>query len=207
MKTMKENEWKALKKTEKRVLLAQDTLKWIKTGRIKPKSGVFCNISLRNKDKNAKKVFESRKSSCQVCAKGGFLYSRAMRVNCINLGEFEEAYNDYDLTNISPMKDCFDTEQWRTLENHFEGWDHYMKSGERTIETFYITETGSLGEQEISTLTLLFICLNLIHNKGKFALPTSETKQRLFHDNVVVPYITQNKEFRSIAAKLNLVSY
>ncbi len=161
-----------LTKSEKRIQIAKDVLRHIKTKRIAPANCVIVerDLLLNNSGKELQKVFEKAKG-CEACAVGSLFLSLIDRENeCLindkvcgfnRSGDFK--LRDYSLQRLSKY---FDKKQIFVIENAFESgsgmFSKRTKIGKRYFDLFDVQYTESY-----STFRLVAIMLNIIKN-GEF---------------------------------------
>jgi hypothetical protein len=194
-KNLTVEEFDALPKNEKAVLVAKDVLKQIKLKKYIPNAGFYIkkNWGIDDlKDLGLKKKDDVRNNfdkipQCQVCALGSMLLS------CTKLGN-RLTFNDVDIINgvriqrLNKPKikklfnSIFDGYQLLLIENAFEGSsftsDRYAKdilghklsdSDYNKCNKFYFMY-GMYCTDESTHNRMVAICKNIIKNKGTFVL-------------------------------------
>lgn len=183
------SEWNRLSRQQKAVIVAADTIQWIKLGKFKPKSGYYCQL----KDKILEKTQDIRhaKNDCIGCAKGGLFYSKCMARNELDLNALEPDMTfpkrDYTIycDPSDGLTDCFTHVELIEIEQAFEGWDG-------TLDFYH----------DNSNWKLLFICLYIIDNNGGVRLPLfNKYKAIRFHNEVVLPYVRRNRSLWRVLTK------
>lgn len=189
--------WNRLSKARKAVIVAADTIQWIKLGKFTPKTGVYCQLS----DKIVEKPHDIRhvKNNCIGCAKGGLFYSKCMAHNELDLSnltidnyfnELKKDFTTYDDPSGS-LTDCFTGDELVQIEEYFEGW----------VDTLDLYR----GEAD---WCLLFICLHIIKNKGQVKLAElNEITAIKFHNKVVLPYVRRNRSLWRVLDKSLMVEF
>jgi hypothetical protein len=196
-KNLTVEEFDALPKNEKAVLVAKDVLKQIKLKKYIPNAGTYIkknwdfddlkDLGLKKKD-DVRNNFD-KIPQCQVCALGSMLLS------CTKLGN-RLTFNDVDIINGARIdnlnkpkikklfKSIFDGYQLLLIENAFEGGsftaDRYANNilGHKLSDSdynkcneFYFKYAGYGGFSDESTHNrMVAICENIIKNKGTFVL-------------------------------------
>jgi hypothetical protein len=189
------SQWNRLSKQRKAVIVAADTIQWIKSGKFTPKRGVYCQLS----DKIVEKPHDIRhvKNDCIGCAKGGLFYSKCMANNELDRSNLKVDYEfeTKDFTTYfdpsNSLTDCFTEDELAQIEEYFEGWV-------RTLD-FYN------GEED---WCLLFICLHIIKNRGQVKLAELNERTAIkFHNEVVLPYVRRNRSLWRVLSKLTIVEF
>ena len=189
-------EFDALPKNEKAVLVAKDVLMQIKLKKYIPNAGSYIKgsvdydslkaLGLKKKD-DVKNNFD-KIPPCKVCALGSMLLS------CTNLGN-RLTFSDVDIINSSVynldkpkikklFNSIFDAYQLLLIENAFEkpsnSIDRYAKNilGLKLSEedfdkcyNFYRKyNSGYFNDKSSNSERMVAICKNIIKNKGRFVL-------------------------------------
>jgi hypothetical protein len=187
-------QWNRLSKARKAVIVAADTIQWIKLGKFTPKSGVYCQLS----DKIVEKPHDIRhvKNNCIGCAKGGLFYSKCMAHNELDRSnlEVDNYFEIKDFTTYhdpsDSLTDCFTKDELEQIEECFEGWAE-------TLDFYYD-----------DNWVLLFICLHIIKNRGQVKLAElNEQKAIKFHNEVVLPYVRRNRSLWRVLSNLSIVEF
>jgi hypothetical protein len=183
------SQWNCLSKERKAVIIAADTIQWIKLGKFTPQSGVYCQLS----DEIVEKPHDIRhtQNKCIGCAKGGLFYSKCMarnQLDTLNLVEDEYLTLPNFTTYYDPsdgLLDVFTYEELEDIEKYFEGW--------RFPPCCY---------QYDNNWTLLFICLHIIQNKGHVRLNDLYYNECVvFHNQVVLPFVRRNRSLQKVLSK------
>lgn len=150
-------------KSQKRILIAKDVLKWIKQGKLTAGSGYFKNQSelygpnQENLDEQANAILPTI-PTCQVCAIGGLMYATAMRFNDITVEQFTR-----NLHSGSPyLAKFFTPAQLRIIEICLELWKNEGASTPKTVAWV----DANCNTPRLDRLKK--IMRNIIRNKGTF---------------------------------------
>jgi hypothetical protein len=179
-------------KPQKRVKIAEDCLDRIYMSQIKPRSGSliqeqyingedFCSVA--GGDLSIKDTINDNENpfSCQACAKGGLFLSYIGRVNSKNFGELTPDHTIYGPQMVALTK-IFSIRQLELIEVFFEGIgrDYYEDLCPKISTSMGFPQTllkkigGIVGvgyEILLNDLEkMIFICENLIENRGKFKI-------------------------------------
>jgi hypothetical protein len=186
-------EFNKMTKPQKRVKIAEDCLDRIYTSQIKPTSGAlireesingedFCSVA--GGDLSIKDIINDNENpfSCQACAKGGLFLSYIGRVNSKNFGELtsDHTINGPEMVTLTKI---FSIRQLELMEVFFEGVSEgsYGDICPRINTSIgfpqpLLKKIGGIvgvfhGHELLSdTEKMIFICENLIENKGKFKI-------------------------------------
>ncbi len=187
-------EFNALAKSTQRCLLALDVLKWIRTSKIKPYSGMYLMTDAENHPKYDGEAQANSKagqacllgSGCHVCAKGALFMAHVMRADKITvqsvleyeIGEGNRLVDEYDL---------FTPEQYTLIERAFEGWGS-DKSVTKLFRKVFFRDTDwrlDDGEDDSDPVDvadkncLAAIMINLLEHGGTFVPRDKVTKEKV----------------------------
>lgn len=169
---------KKLTKAEKRIIIAKDVIKQIRSKFLIPYKGCYVSIT-NNYDPissgtiNAQEELKNIKS-CRVCAKGSLLISKIAKFNSVFLdGKYDINTtfsqlngNDRCINNLPE----FTRRQLDLIELAFE---NFISSDDKTI--FFSQKLANkardfYAKYEDTEQRLIAICKNIIKNKGTFVL-------------------------------------
>jgi uncharacterized protein YkuJ len=178
-------EFDALPKNEKAVLVAKDVLAQIDAKRYVPEVGRYLKViddreAYELDDNDDIRTNFDKVPQCQVCALGSMLLS------CTRLGN-KLRFEDIDLTGMSIYKfhnekikslfeSIFDGYQLLLIENAFEGASYHDKRYSKHILNFELNEDDFIrcnnfyNLYETDNERLIAICDNIIKNKGTFKI-------------------------------------
>jgi hypothetical protein len=194
---MKLSQFKKLSDQQKRVAIAEDTLKHIYTGKLVPTSGTFVDdgIAYSADNDSVQKLFRSQEK-CEVCALGSLFLSYVDVANRCKVKDFSSSDGDgaYIMRRLSSF---FDKRQLALIEAAFEAGSGMVGNAEEfelsETEFNIASEFGSRLLDKINFLDhfdniseddaiLVAICVNIIQNKGIFnprALYVREVRREL----------------------------
>jgi|SRR6185369_5172464 len=175
-----------LSKAEKRVAIAKDVLKWIKTGVAKAETGTYFRIPQLDGDEGInselfgnlelRDIIEKNQLKCTVCAKGAIFLSSLMKRNNFTLNMLSSYGEVRGQECCDRVSDIFTRTQLDLIEDAFEGtyetsdgvdyWNTYddgYSNKDKAIKKFYEKYTTDEGR-------LVAIMNNIIKNKGEFVL-------------------------------------
>lgn len=159
---------------QKRVAIAKDTLKWLNKGKIRAKRGAVMSFDGIKKGQNLKEVLCKLNTPCEVCQRGGLLYSYVRRVNDFKTPAVSDHWsiNKPYLSGVADqrssinkkLQEVFPKRQLALIERAFEGTynEQYLSSDEIDLaDIFY-------GIYDSPTERFRAILNNIIKNKGEF---------------------------------------
>lgn len=126
--TMNEQKFNSLKKSEQRVIIAKDALKWLRSKMIMASAGVVCDIAQRAHNSKSQEsaqqflVNNIGKTPCNVCLRGALLISSVVNSNKFTVGELHEAQGFFSTDNPVDKKlmEHFSPMQLQLMEWAFE---------------------------------------------------------------------------------------
>ncbi len=173
--------FKKLTKSQKRVAIAKDVLKYLKNGKLQAMNGTYIEAAVPGDNVTTCELFK-KAETCTVCALGAIFVAGTLR-DCTIVKEdtlftsLNESHNDYytnemvpATTEASPDPDemrtslskYFSEKQLETIENAFE---HTDANGEGKGRTFFsYDEVDDFSSDE----KLRKIMKNIIANDGTF---------------------------------------
>tara|TARA_R110000823_G_scaffold211887_2_gene342109 strand:+ start:171 stop:818 length:648 start_codon:yes stop_codon:yes gene_type:complete len=190
-------EFNKMTKAQKRVKIAEDCLDRIYTSQIKPKTGALIqgesiggknfysedgvDLSVKDTINNNENVF-----SCQACAKGGLFLSYIGRVNSKNFDELTPDHH-IDGKQMVALTKIFSIRQLELMELFFEGVSYSLYDDRelcpRISTSIDFSQTllkrvgslvgirqGKSGKIKGDLEKMIYICDNLIENKGTFKI-------------------------------------
>lgn len=184
---MKAEEFNALPKREKAVLVAKDILKYVNKRVYKPITGCYIRypelkrpipVGEQQLQKHLSKI-----KDCHVCAIGSIILSSIRLGNEVTTSDLDLHYSiglnqikkSKRVTNL--LKSVFDKKTLLIIENCFES---VIEEGDRVGKHIFgatLTEeeerkcSSFYAQFNSSTDRLIAICNNIIENGGKFVLP------------------------------------
>lgn len=162
-------------KANRRVAIAEDVLKWLRTKKLTIKTQTYCRFNdeydlykFDGDDMQAVmgKIITPFKP-CSVCAKGALFIAAVDKFNSVKVRAF--GMNDEDVV-MEPLLAYFTEEQLNLVEAAFEGWNHLAGDAD-LVE--YVTE-DYIKKYPDARKRLRAIMRNIIVNKGTFVLPLRE---------------------------------
>ena len=112
--------FEAMTPAEKRVILAQDVLKWIAAGRIRPEQDSYIYVPRHPKYADVNELtfpeLAEKAIECEVCAKGGLIYAAFVRKGRSML-DYRRGSTESQITEF------FSADQADAIEEYFEGWN------------------------------------------------------------------------------------
>jgi len=192
MEQLTVEQFEALSRNEKAVLVAKDILERIRLSKIKAKRGMYCVLDLNEVGGSSDRDVRSNLSSikqCQVCALGAAMLSTTVFANKLTFKQLERFDGDRDALNV--LETVFTPKQMLLIETAFESYSGF-RSTEFIDEDFeYLDPSSRIGaevfnevltrEEVIACINfynkysidddrLIAICDNIIENGGIFTL-------------------------------------
>lgn len=160
---------------QKRVAIAKDTLKWLKKGRIKPREGVVMEYAgIENDQGKDMRDCLKIQDKCEVCERGGLLYSYVMIVNNFLMPEAATSWSGRRFLNgtassegievSNKLEEVFDRKQLMLIEHAFENRFNERYLTDQEQESCYIFYNKYKTERG----RFVAILNNIIDNKGEF---------------------------------------
>jgi len=114
-----------LSNSKKRVAIARDALRWLKSGAIKSTSGTYMTVRKWPKRKSVMAtepigVDLLVNASCEVCAKGALFLATVMRTNKTTLGKVVHSDSGDMCTKVCGEEDIFTDAMFDLIEGLFE---------------------------------------------------------------------------------------
>lgn len=130
---------KRLTASEKRVLIAKDTVKWLNADKIKATKGTYCKLTfskeklIQNKEKLDVILKGQVIKPCKVCGLGGMFYSMVRRFDNITVDVDHTFYGKYFIRHLeygndtiySQLGKYFSKDQLELIESAFEQRDMF----------------------------------------------------------------------------------
>lgn len=170
----KNKRFKALTKSEKRVEIAKDVIKWIKAKKVKVRSGKYIKlpgrVSEEDEETSVEKIFQ--KQTCQVCALGACFVGMVDLGNDINTGGLFQ--KDLTGANIDDwvmrdyLRKIFSNKELFKIETAFELQVVVEEISDTDVEKYRVSAIAFGKMYEREDQRLIAIMKNIIHNKGEF---------------------------------------
>lgn len=172
-KETRKQKFDLLSNREKRVLIAKDVIKWIRSGMLRPGTGGYLNrgdfirSGRKSTDEICDLLLEGKVKNCHVCAKGAMFLADIIRRDNFTVADLGFYFN----SNI-PRVNYFTEHQKNLIETAFEGSNYCMKWDNDKDEF----KTSPLAGKAInfskiykkSEDRLIAIMKNIIKNNGTF---------------------------------------
>ncbi len=181
--------FKRASKAEKRVLVAQDAIDWVKRGLINPTPDRYLDMG-SVKEEHMPEAFLDRDLdapvqlheqildraqegvACDACGLGGLLVAFCLRFDDVKYQEDLECTLDLDEEQMEPLNNIFDGKQLGLIETAFECWGPGSATFCSTIFGHILpTEArraANFGNQYDDEKRFLAIMENIVRNKGTF---------------------------------------
>ena len=173
---------KKLTAAEKRVAIAEDTIKWLNSRAIKATTGTYFGapakgIKVKSYDDKLDLALEKTKGTCRVCALGGMFYSMVRRFDevTVGIGNIDsQPSSDYFLgvdgfSVFDELEKYFSHQQLAAIESAFEQRDmfEYEDHAKMSDAEMVWSQDFTRGAKTPAD-RLRAIMNNIIENKGKF---------------------------------------
>ena len=173
---------KKLTAAEKRVAIAEDTIKWLNSRAIKATPGTYFGapakgIKVKSHDDKLDVALKKTKEACKVCALGGLFYSMVRRFDkvTVGVGNIDSRLNsDYFLGVdgfgvFEELEKYFPHQQLAAIESAFEQRDmfEYEDHAKMSDAEMVWSQDFTRGAKTPAD-RLRAIMNNIIENKGKF---------------------------------------
>ena len=173
---------KKLTAAEKRVAIAEDTIKWLNSRAIKATTGTYFGapakgIKVKSHDDKLDLALEKTKGTCRVCALGGMFYSMVRRFDkvTVGIGNIDsQLSSDYFLgvdgfSVFDELEKYFSHQQLAAIESAFEQRDmfEYEDHAKMSDAEMVWSQDFTRGAKTPAD-RLRAIMNNIIENKGKF---------------------------------------
>lgn len=165
--------FRAAKKAQKRVMIAEDVILRIKNKNINPIVGQILIFNDKDLDTYSNASFKNtlnnnNLTSCKVCAKGALFCSIIGRTNKITINEADDYESTYSLSGKKgeTLKKYFSEDQIDMIETAYEGVSYMDIVKDKEVinkcQAFYKLNKSN------HTTRMIAICENIIQNQGTF---------------------------------------
>jgi len=175
--TITDEQFEALPSDLKRVLIAKDVIKYIKTKKMVANIGTYVDIpvplyELTNSDVELRDFVKDKE--CHVCAVGSVFMATVNRRNKLSVGRFKamnERFAEEASRGITAyLKDIFSEEQLSLIEAAFEG-DKFPWTAPIDNEEHLSIARNYRKSITDDSIRMIVIMKNIINNNGTF-IPT-----------------------------------
>lgn len=149
---------------KKAVAIAKDVLKWLKAGRMKAESMIYCHTPrIPTGSVRAGLSVVTKDKPCKVCALGALFIAAVDKFNKLDIPSPCDCFNDGMIREH--LNFAFTERQLHEVEWAFERW----QTDEIAPGMKDLNKAGQFVKDETNdTIRLEKICQNIIDNKGVF---------------------------------------
>lgn len=181
-KVITPEEFEALPKNERKILVAQDVIAQLKSKQLIAFTGDYLDITKQkcSPDDSARDAIINEEIKCTVCARGALFISAVKFKNKLKVGdlfgEFTYTQPNYSSgRNTKFLKTLFTENEQKQIETVFEGVEYV--NNDKLSEKLLNYRHGLIQKRKreksklsIDNYVLINICQNIIDNNGKFVV-------------------------------------